>query len=696
LFRSVIILFLILILSVLEVSAKIYTSNRLKEGRVGKFSREEIQMALSFKKLARELERLKLDAKLVQKLAIESARFNLFENYHPWLRLGYQISMLQPRSGITEFNKLCRIKTPSVEKYPIQNLLAVGLDNICKKKFLELLKKYQRPTSPQLPKLVRTTLRRYINAYLTGPKRLQKEFAKYVASLKVGGVDYRYLSSVIGSQFQRLFPSAQTKLGINKLIVSNSGTGYDKKTKAYFNSEFLKIVSEIQNLVKKSRWLQAEDLVTHLLGHYFQNRPYINIKMAHGKIVRIGKSLLNTPVAKSGLELLNYAVEISPVSEKYESIFYLLWGHLVTGNSKRAGLVVDSYSLLHNFDKLPIKLKFWVAYTKRQIGELKLSTKLFTSISKSNPLDFYSIISIKMLPGPAVEHLSRLEKAGGAEDFKSIPLPYYSLEFNKFLSLVILWDRIGSSRLLNLSLDRLMSLKRADTVLGSVVGRGMHEQEFHRSKISHVLTLMRRQKSYLSMFKVILTALEKQYISFGPAVMRDLFPRPFLPYIKRRTRDNVDPLMVLALMRQESAFNTQARSSAGARGLMQLMPKTARMIKKGVSKKKLHVPSININIGVKLLKRLLKKYDGNLFYTLIAYNAGEGNLRRWQERKIFSNNLLLDLESIPFSETRLYVKLIIRNMFYYRYLGGKLKVSSTRAKESRYVESKVNDLPILY
>jgi len=126
--------------------------------------------------------------------------------------------------------------------------------------------------------------------------------------------------------------------------------------------------------------------------------------------------------------------------------------------------------------------------------------------------------------------------------------------------------------------------------------------------------------------------------------------------------------LILSLIRQESAFNNKAKSVVGARGLMQLMPATARMFKRRLRSNQLYNPKLNINIGVKFLERLVKKYDGDLMLTLSAYNAGMGNVSKWMKRIPFTEDVLLNIELIPFEETKKYVKLIYRNLFFYKYL----------------------------
>lgn len=144
--------------------------------------------------------------------------------------------------------------------------------------------------------------------------------------------------------------------------------------------------------------------------------------------------------------------------------------------------------------------------------------------------------------------------------------------------------------------------------------------------------------------------------------MNLFFPRAYTDQILSST-GLVDPVIVLSLIRQESAFDPFARSVADARGLMQLLPSTAAKWLDN-SRQELYDPSQNVRVGVKYMELLFKRYDGNVEHVLAAYNAGLKNLDRWRQR--FPNtNTLLFMDLIPFKETRTYVAIILRNAYWY-------------------------------
>ena len=135
----------------------------------------------------------------------------------------------------------------------------------------------------------------------------------------------------------------------------------------------------------------------------------------------------------------------------------------------------------------------------------------------------------------------------------------------------------------------------------------------------------------------------------------------------------IDRALVYAFIRQESAFNERAYSKAGARGLMQLMPKTASFVagQRGLSrnkKYKLFNPKLNISLGQRYIALLSndKSIPNDLFRLATAYNAGPGNLRNWQAKVNYNDDPLMYIESIPSRETRLFIERVMTNLWLYR------------------------------
>lgn len=165
--------------------------------------------------------------------------------------------------------------------------------------------------------------------------------------------------------------------------------------------------------------------------------------------------------------------------------------------------------------------------------------------------------------------------------------------------------------------------------------------------------------------------LQRMLRHFGIEVARASYP---IPRWTPPGGFTTDPALVYALIRQESNFNPKAVSSAGARGLMQLMPATARFVvrRTGVgdsSLQELYRPEANILLGQQYIDMLLNDaaVGPDLFRIAAAWNGGPGNLGRWTRDFSADTDPLLFIETIPLSETRDFVERILANMWIYRH-----------------------------
>lgn len=136
----------------------------------------------------------------------------------------------------------------------------------------------------------------------------------------------------------------------------------------------------------------------------------------------------------------------------------------------------------------------------------------------------------------------------------------------------------------------------------------------------------------------------------------------------------VDRALIYALIRQESRFNPKAKSWAGARGLMQLMPGTARFVARSTGmhlreRSKLYTPETNLELGQRYIEMLLDETDveQNLFTLAVAWNGGPGNLRKWKRRTKHLDDPIFFIESIPSFETRTFVERVLTNFWIYRH-----------------------------
>lgn len=170
------------------------------------------------------------------------------------------------------------------------------------------------------------------------------------------------------------------------------------------------------------------------------------------------------------------------------------------------------------------------------------------------------------------------------------------------------------------------------------------------------------------------TPKEKEKL-LSPQFWKFFYPLAYEEIIRETARNQqIDPSFVRGLIRQESLFDSQSLSPAGARGLMQIMPSTGKRLYdqnrngKPFEIESLFEPNLNIQLGIQYLGQLTRRYGTNQPHVLISYNAGPQVLNKWLKRFQNLDDQDVFIESIPYPETRLYVKKVLRNYNIYKIL----------------------------
>lgn len=157
-------------------------------------------------------------------------------------------------------------------------------------------------------------------------------------------------------------------------------------------------------------------------------------------------------------------------------------------------------------------------------------------------------------------------------------------------------------------------------------------------------------------------------INIPEKIQKIIYKKEYSEYVQKYALEyNVDENLIYAVIKAESNFKVDAKSSKDAIGLMQLMESTAMDILRQINitisedelEEKLKEPDININLGTKYLSILLEKYQ-NVELAVTAYNAGIGTVDNWIEKGIIKNDGS-DIENVPYKETNNYVRKILRD-----------------------------------
>ena len=155
------------------------------------------------------------------------------------------------------------------------------------------------------------------------------------------------------------------------------------------------------------------------------------------------------------------------------------------------------------------------------------------------------------------------------------------------------------------------------------------------------------------------------YILYTPVMKHFFYPFEYREEVYYYSeKHQMDPYLVAAIINVESGFDPEAESPKGARGLMQIMPQTAKWSAEmvganGFEEHMLFEPAYNLDLGIYYFSHLQEKYNGNLTLALAAYNGGQGRVNRWLEEGTWDGKKE-NVEDIPYKETREYIRKVKR------------------------------------
>lgn len=286
--------------------------------------------------------------------------------------------------------------------------------------------------------------------------------------------------------------------------------------------------------------------------------------------------------------------------------------------------------------------------------------------------------------GRSLQHLGRKDAANDlfADVLREFPSGYYAAEAEQRLG------QRGPARTgvhqpsapKDLPPPAALAIRRATTLreagLRTLAARDLSERlgNFDAATRRAVLPALPAAGAYDVAFRIAIKMQASGQLSSSEARVY-FYPRAYAEIVDREAhKAGIDPTLVYALMRQESAFDSTAVSSAKALGLMQLLEKTAKRVAATSgypepSAEDLFDPAVNIRLGVGYLAMLSKEFDGNTALMAASYNAGEAAAARWEPlTKKYEQDEMI--EQISYRETRGYVKAILRNMRNYRTIYG--------------------------
>jgi soluble lytic murein transglycosylase len=318
---------------------------------------------------------------------------------------------------------------------------------------------------------------------------------------------------------------------------------------------------------------------------------------------------------------------------------------LGTGRAAEAADVYEGYLTDFPEGRRWEEASYWAARTRLELGDTAAALRWIGRVRREQPVSYYAVMGADLFGEPYHVH---------------VPSGPPSLEAGWLID----------------------GLRRLDLLLDAGLAEGAEAEERRlvaRAKGSPGLTL-RLAEGLIERGRTIAAInlgwdLRRAGHPWSRRLLEVVYPFPYREIVVREAAEwGLDPYLLAAMIRQESAFEAEIVSRAGAVGLMQVMPTTGRGLASSHGPDPFHesnltAPEVNLHLGAAFLTEMIQRYDGDLPVVLSAYNAGPTRATRWRRYPEASDPLRFT-ERIPFEETRGYVKNVRRNLGLYQILYG--------------------------
>ena len=613
----------------------------------------EKKIAGNFHKLLKLADAGIVNKRLHSKLLKDLKRSSTFYPYIIWPQTVLQIENSQSLSGL---NRLCATIAKRDNRSAVIAYLNQNAEKICYKNLLSKLsmsyldtpknlKAYERIFSENVNKLIDYSMETELKYFLSRFRKKSKGHNAFSDIL----ANHYIENDIVPSK--SLLPYVSINLAFTEYIQTKDLDEYSNSR--VFHNGYRKLAKEALELAdkgEKKNVIHNETL--KILKYTEATATSQNTDKLMKSMLSFGKSLSRRKYFESARAVFDRI--LSHKSDYYnKAAFEYFWTYISVKNYSKGLKEVSKYTEKIDLAK-DSKIAFWIGYANYYSRSKTKAKNVFKELIATNPLSYYAILASKIMSEGKDDkdtksvYLSFLKSEEKLREFDSKNFDH------RWLKRILAWGHVYNPTLLNLELAEISNRKEGLNL------------ETHLLSAAYKLS---KEENYLESFKIIYRHVDKGLLGVNTEVLKLLFPLPYLKEVINKSKD-FDPIIAMSLIRQESGFNRFAKSRVGARGLMQLMPGTARRFKRRVRTRQLYNSNLNIAIGTKYFNKLMKMFDNNLVYSLAADNAGEGRISDWQERDYVNSedSMLQNIENIPFTETRKYVKLIFRNIFFYKML----------------------------
>lgn len=480
----------------------------------------------------------------------------------------------------------------------------------------------------------------------------------------------------------------QKKLPKIYLAIGRTYYGMRDSKKAIETFEKVIQTSKEKPLITRALYLQGNSYSR--LGRFDEARRVYeevikvdqNSRLSDNALYKIANLYQEERNYLKALTTFQHFIDKYPKSELYqEGQWRVAWNNYLLGRYAETKNSLENLIASAPDDDWPSREYYWKARAYEHLKEQALAINLYNEILRNKPLSYYSALSMARLAKLGANHRLPFSKndRGFQISLSPVPLSYAELQ--------------APSMLINIKkafeLHSLGFNEESDSELRALLKQ-------HRTSVDMKTLLARlffQLKNYHLASYIIQIYLSEKLDTLPSNDNRIYwqlaFPKAYEPIVEQLSSDfNLPPSLIYALMRKESIFQTDAQSKAGARGLMQIMPATGERISKNLKQKifdpeELYDPRTNLTFGSWYFKNLYKAFEDDIPLAIASYNAGPAKVLRWTKTR---TGYSVDefIESIPYQETRNYVKSVLRMMMTYEVLysshPSKMKVSQIPIK----------------
>ncbi|MCB0356442.1 MAG: transglycosylase SLT domain-containing protein, partial [Bdellovibrionales bacterium] len=368
---------------------------------------------------------------------------------------------------------------------------------------------------------------------------------------------------------------------------------------------------------------------------------------------------------KKAIKWYNVALLDNPNTVMKEDLLWSkAWNLRKIKNFKDAINIYEELIQLEVSEDNKSKYKFWLAKTLKDMKDFSRADNFFEDAIADDPLGYYGLLAHR-------------------ETHEVLKLPTANRKIAS--EIVTHEDKQQANKYLDtIYLDWLISLGEteiSDNFLDHIMMKMNKKDYVTNEEWLAIFHYYAKSGSYLRLFSqlaVIPPEQRKTILAENPNL---IFPKPFYEEVAISAQKfGISAEYIYSIMRQESAFNPKARSHMDAFGLMQLLPKVARKYARenNIPFRKaedLYNPKTSIELGAAHLRQLWDNYDGRFILATASYNANKVAIKNWLCTR-FRGDPLEFIEDIPYEETKKYIKLVLRNLIFYKIVNSPDKVIS--------------------